>query len=39
MAKASSETADKVEDFGAAVDRSSTVEGYTVNFVSITQDA
>jgi hypothetical protein len=37
MAKVSSETADKVEDFGAAIDRSSTVEGYTINFVSISQ--
>ena len=37
MAKVSSETADKVEDFGAALDRSSTVEGYTVNFVSISK--
>jgi hypothetical protein len=35
MATVSSDTADKVEDFGAALDRSSTVEGYTVNFVSI----
>jgi hypothetical protein len=35
MATVSSDTADKVEDFGAVLDRSSTVEGYTVNFVSI----
>ena len=35
MAKVSSATADKVEDFGVAEDRSSTVEGYTINFVSI----
>jgi len=35
MATVSIDTADKVEDFGAAEDRSSTVEGYTINFVSI----
>lgn len=37
MATVSSRTASKVEDFGVAVDRSSTVDGYTVNFVSITE--
>jgi hypothetical protein len=35
MATVSSHTADRVKDFGVALDRSSTVEGYTVNFVSI----
>jgi mannose-6-phosphate isomerase-like protein (cupin superfamily) len=35
MAKVSSATADKVEDFGVAEDRSSTVDGYTINFVTI----
>jgi hypothetical protein len=35
MAKVSTETVDKVEDMGVALDRSSTVEGYTINFVSI----
>src|SRR6185436_18376169 len=35
MATVSSHTADRVEDYGVALDRSSTVEGYTVNFVSI----
>ena len=35
MATVSSDTADKVEDFGVVLDRASTVEGYTVNFVSI----
>ena len=35
MAKVSRETTDKVEDFGVAEDRSSTVEGYTINFVTI----
>src|SRR3954471_11785017 len=37
MAKASTATAGKVADYGVAVDRSSELEGYTVNFVSITQ--
>ena len=37
MATVSIDTTDKTEDFGAAVDHSSTVEGYTINFVSITQ--
>jgi hypothetical protein len=35
MAKVSSTTADEVKDFGAAVDRCSTVDGYTIEFVSI----
>src|SRR5947209_17005584 len=37
MPKASNATADTVKDFGVAVDRSSELDGYTVNFVSITQ--
>ena len=37
MAKTSSATADIVEDFGVAVDRSSELDGYAVNFVTITQ--
>ena len=37
MAKVSKATADKVEDFGVAEDRSSTIEGYAINFVSIRQ--
>lgn len=37
MAKANSANPDKVTDFGPAVDRSSELEGYTVNFVTITQ--
>jgi mannose-6-phosphate isomerase-like protein (cupin superfamily) len=36
MAKASSATAERVADFGVAVDRSSELDGYTVNFVTIT---
>src|SRR5215216_5694895 len=35
MAKVSSETAETVKDFGVALDRFSTVDGYTINFVSI----
>ncbi len=35
MAKVSNETAEVVKDFGVALDRSSTVDGYTINFVSI----
>jgi len=35
MAKVSKESASKVSDFGAAVDRSEEVDGYTFNFVSI----
>ena len=38
MATVSSNAADKVEDFGVALDRSSIVEGYTVNFVSIREE-
>jgi hypothetical protein len=37
MAKVSSASADKVADYGVAIDRSSELESYTVNFVSITQ--
>ena len=37
MAKASSATAGKVDDYGVAIDRSSELDGYTVNFVTITQ--
>jgi hypothetical protein len=37
MAKTSSATADIVKDFGVAVDRSSELDGYAVNFVTITQ--
>jgi hypothetical protein len=35
MPKVSKSTATEVEDFGAAVDRSAHLDGYTVNFVSI----
>ena len=35
MAKASSASADKVADYGVAIDRSSELGGYTVNFVTI----
>ena len=35
MAKASSTTADGVKDFGVALDRSSELDGFTVNFVTI----
>ena len=35
MPKVSKDTATKVEDFGAAVDHSADLDGYTVNFVSI----
>ena len=35
MPKVSKNTASKVEDFGAAVDHSADLDGYTVNFVSI----
>ena len=38
MTKVSSETADNVKDYGAALDRFSTVDGYTINFVSIRED-
>jgi len=37
MAKASSASVDKVADYGVAIDRSSELGGYTVNFVTITQ--
>ena len=37
MAKASSTTADRVKDFGVALDRSSELDGFTVNFVTITK--
>ena len=37
MSKASSASADKVADYGVAIDRSSELDGYTVNFVTITQ--
>ena len=35
MAKVSKETTEKVSEFPVAVDRSSDLDGYTVNFVSI----
>jgi hypothetical protein len=35
MAKVSSKTAKGVKDYGVALDRFSTVDGYTINFVSI----
>ena len=37
MPKASSATADNVADFGVAIDRSSKLDGYSVNFVTIKQ--
>ena len=37
MAKASSTTADRVADYGVALDRSSQLDGYTVSFVTITK--
>lgn len=37
MAKASSTTADRVADFGVALDRSSRLDGFTVSFVTITK--
>lgn len=37
MAKASSATAEKCADYGVAIDRSSQLDGYTVNFVTITK--
>ncbi len=37
--KVSKQSASKVEDFGPAEDRSEDLDGYTVNFVSIKQDA
>jgi hypothetical protein len=38
MAKVSSDTADRIDDFGVALDRHTTVDGYTVNFVSIREE-
>jgi hypothetical protein len=35
MPKVSKDSTDKVADFGVAEDRSSDLEGYTINFVSI----
>jgi hypothetical protein len=37
MPKASSASADKVADYGVALDRSSELDGYTVSFVTITK--
>ena len=37
MARANSTTADRVEDYGVALDRSSQLDGFTVNFVTITK--
>ena len=37
MTKASSATAEKSADYGVAIDRSSQLDGYTVNFVTITK--
>ena len=37
MPTSSSATADKVADYGVALDRSSELDGYTVSFVTITQ--
>ncbi|GAB3865201.1 hypothetical protein GCM10028801_35310 [Nocardioides maradonensis] len=37
MAKASSATAERVVDYGVALDRSSQLDGFTVSFTSITQ--
>jgi hypothetical protein len=37
MPTSSSATAQKVADYGVAVDRSSVLDGYTVSFVTITQ--
>ena len=37
MSTASSATAEKVADYGVALDRSSQLDGYTVNFVTIKQ--
>jgi hypothetical protein len=39
MSKVSRETASKVNDMGVAEDRTEEFDGYTVNFVSIRQDA
>ena len=37
MPKVSSETATTVQDFGVAIDRSAELDGYTVDFVTITE--
>ncbi|GAA1150859.1 hypothetical protein GCM10009630_56560 [Kribbella jejuensis] len=37
MAKASSASADKVADYGVAIDRTAELGGYTVNFTTITK--
>ena len=37
MPKVSSTTAEDVKDYGAAIDRATTVDGYTISFVSIRQ--
>ena len=37
MPKVSSETVDNVTDFGPATDRNSTLDGYTISFVTINQ--
>ena len=37
MAKASSTSADRIADYGVAIDRSSQLDEFTVNFVTITQ--
>ena len=39
MPKVSRESAAHVDDFGAALDRHEDLEGYTVNFLAIRQDA
>lgn len=37
MAKASSASADKMADYGVAIDRTAELDGYTVNFTTITK--
>ena len=39
MPKVSRESAAHVDDFGAALDRHEDIEGYTINFLTIRQDA
>jgi hypothetical protein len=39
MAKVSRTTADKVQDFGVAEDRTTTADGYTMGFTTIRQDS
>jgi hypothetical protein len=39
MPKVSRESAAHVDDFGAALDRHEDLEGYTINFLAIRQDA